>query len=51
VIASSDDSRFKFLRLQRDEIVQAELRLAGQKRAAGIASRLEVVALEASPED
>jgi hypothetical protein len=46
LIASSDESRFRFLRLQRDEIVQAELRTAGQTRAADVASRLQLVSLE-----
>ncbi len=48
LIASSDDSRFKFLRLQRDEIVQAELRAAGQLKAGEVAERLRLPVLEAS---
>jgi hypothetical protein len=46
LIAGSDDSRFKFLRLQRDEIVQAELRMTGQACATDVASRLQLVTLE-----
>ena len=46
LIASSDDSRFKFLRLQRDEVVQAELRLAGQLKAREVAERLNLPSLE-----
>jgi hypothetical protein len=42
LIASSDDSRFKFLRIQRDEIVQSELRKAGQHEAVIVAERLDV---------
>lgn len=40
LIGSSDDSRFKFLRMQRDEIVQAELRRAGQATAVEVHKRL-----------
>jgi hypothetical protein len=36
----------KFLRLQRDEIVQAELRMTGQACATDVASRLQLVTLE-----
>jgi hypothetical protein len=46
LIASSDESRFKFLRLQRDEIVQAELRATGQRSAAEVVSRLQLVPLD-----
>jgi hypothetical protein len=46
LIASSDESRFKFLRLQRDEVVQKELRAIGQANAAEVAARLQVAALE-----
>lgn len=46
LIDSSDDSRFKFLRLQRDEIVQAELRAVGQRHVAEVAERLNVPVLE-----
>lgn len=42
LIASSDDSRFKFLRIQRNEIVQAELRKAGQAAAGAVAERVGV---------
>jgi hypothetical protein len=48
LIESSDESRFKFLRLQRDEIVQAELRAAGQLKAGEVARRLEVPTLDLS---
>lgn len=51
LIASSDDSRFKFLRLQRDEIVQAELRVAGQRRSAEVAAAIGSPVLEATAED
>lgn len=46
LIASSDESRFKFLRLHRDELVQAELRRAGQARVAEVAEALELPVLE-----
>lgn len=42
LIASSDESRFKFLRMQRDEIVQAELRKYGQEHAVDVAIHLNV---------
>ena len=42
LITSSDDSRFKFLRIQRNEIVQTELRKAGQAAAASVAEHLGV---------
>jgi hypothetical protein len=51
LIASSDDSRFKFLRLQRDEIVQAELRVAGQRRSAEVAGAIGAPVLAAAAED
>ena len=47
LIEGSDDSRFKFLRLQRDEIVQGELRRAGQASAVDVAARLDLVGLDA----
>jgi hypothetical protein len=46
LIASSDDSRFKFLRPQRDEIVQTALRAAGQLKAGEVAERLNVPVLD-----
>ncbi|HEX6679300.1 MAG TPA: hypothetical protein VF063_01515 [Gaiellaceae bacterium] len=46
LIESSDESRFKFLRLQRDEIVQKELRVVGQRDAAEVASRLKLTKLD-----
>ncbi len=49
LIASSDDSRFKFLRLQRDEIVQAELRRAGQAAAVEVGAQLGLARLD--PDD
>jgi hypothetical protein len=50
LIASSDDSRFKFLRLQRDEIVQAELRPARQQKSREVAERLNVPVLDPASE-
>jgi hypothetical protein len=49
LIERSDDSHFKFLRLQRDEILQVELRSIGQLRAAEVAERLGVPALDPAP--
>jgi hypothetical protein len=46
LIAGSDDSRFKFLRLQRDEIVQVQLRVAGQRHVSEVAKRLNIPALD-----
>ena len=42
LITTSDDSRLKFLRIQRNEIVQADLRKAGQAAAASVADQLGV---------
>jgi hypothetical protein len=46
LIDNSDESRFKFLRLQRDEIVQAELRRTGQASAVDVTARLELATLD-----
>ena len=46
LIAGSDDSRFKFLRLQRDEIVQVQLRVAGQRHVSEVAKRPNIPALD-----
>lgn len=46
LIEQSDDSRFKFLRIQRDEVVQSELRRAGQAQAAKVARKLDLPVLE-----
>jgi hypothetical protein len=45
LIEGSDDSRFKFLRIPRDALVQSELRAAGQERAAAVADELGVPTL------
>jgi hypothetical protein len=45
LIEASDDSRFKFLRIPRDALVQSELRAAGQERAPAIADELGVARL------
>jgi hypothetical protein len=46
LIASSDEPRFKFLRLWRDEVVQSELRAVGQSRAGEVAAALSVPNLD-----
>jgi hypothetical protein len=46
LIEASEDSRYKFLRSQRDEIAQQELRKAGQELAPSVASELGVPVLD-----
>ena len=46
LIGASEESRFKFLRIHRDDVVQAELRKVGQEAAADIAGALGLPVLE-----
>jgi hypothetical protein len=46
LIIASNDSRFTFLRIQRNEVVQAELRMAGQRAATSVAERVGVPILQ-----
>lgn len=51
LIESSEDSRVKFLRIQRDRLVQEILRSVGQEQAAKVASRLGIPVLDAVVSD
>jgi hypothetical protein len=46
LIFSSEESRFKFLRLHREDVIQSELRRVGQLRAPDVAASLGVPVLE-----
>jgi hypothetical protein len=48
LIDSTDDSRLKFLRIQRNEIVQTELRKSGQAAARSVAERVGANVLAAT---
>jgi len=48
LMSTSDESRFNFLRIHRDDVVQAELRKIGQESAADVARTLGLPVLDAN---